>query len=68
MFKACIFLHHIGVEIMGKEYEPQGTFQHICVIAVSAAFLFFAVYGFISFFKKLLKKSELSETKIERIG
>ncbi|MBI4397670.1 MAG: hypothetical protein HY586_00920 [Candidatus Omnitrophica bacterium] len=58
MFKTLIFLHHIGIEIMGKEYEPEGVVQHVCLIVISSIFLFFTVYGFIAFMKKLFGKAK----------
>ncbi len=52
--QSIVFAHHIGVEIMGKEYEPHGVFQHTLCIVITALFFTFAIYGFVSFIKKFL--------------
>ncbi len=54
MFEDIAWAHHIGVEIMGHEYEPHGAFQHIMCVLITTAFFTFAVYGFRTFVRKLL--------------
>ena len=61
--QSAVFAHHIGVEIMGKEYEPHGAFQHALCIVITAAFVTFAVYGFVTFIKKFLPESS-PKTKV----
>ncbi len=45
---ATLLAHHIGVEIMGKEYEPQGFLQHAVVFGASIVFLGLAGVGFVT--------------------
>ena len=64
--QSVVFAHHVGVEIMGKEYEPQGVVQHVLCIVIVALFITFAVYGFVTFIKKFLpQKSRQSKTATE---
>ena len=56
--QSIVFAHHIGIEIMGREYEPQGVFQHIVLIVLTAGFFTFAIYGFVTFIKKFLPEEK----------
>ncbi len=38
-----LYAHHIAIEIMGTEYEPQGVIQH--VVLFSALTLLFGLAG-----------------------
>ena len=29
-----VFAHHMGLEILGREYSPHGVVEHVCVFAV----------------------------------
>lgn len=40
-----MFAHHIGVEILGREYSPETPMQHVVVGVVSLAVLALIVYG-----------------------
>ena len=50
---ASMFAHHIGVEIMGREYEPQGLLQHAVVFGASILFFGLAGVGFVTTFRWL---------------
>ncbi len=67
MFKNIVLAHHIGVEIMGHEYEPHGALQHILCIVITAVFFTFAVYGFKTFVRKFLpaRKEKLMASHAE---
>jgi|GEM_PF-4998093 len=28
-----LFAHHMGVELLGREFSPHGVVQHVCVFA-----------------------------------
>jgi len=61
-----ILLHHLSIEIMGREFSPQGFFQHSMVIVVTAGILSFATYGLISFVKKFLTENSKAIPEVSR--
>jgi hypothetical protein len=54
MMRSLLILHHISIEIMGKEMAPEGWGQHFALIVATSIFLAFALYGFVTFVKKFL--------------
>ena len=38
--------HHIGIEILGKEYEPHGVFQHAVAFGGMLVVIVLASIGF----------------------
>ena len=53
---ATLFAHHIGIEIMGREYEPQGTLQHILVFGASILLFGLAGVGFVTTFRRIAQR------------
>jgi hypothetical protein len=39
------FAHHMGVEILGREFSPHGVVEHICVFTALALILGTSAYG-----------------------
>jgi hypothetical protein len=40
-----LFAHHMAVELLGREFSPQGMVQHICVFAAMAFVMGTSAYG-----------------------
>jgi hypothetical protein len=40
-----LFAHHMAVELLGREFSPQGTVQHVCVFAALAFVVGTSAYG-----------------------
>ncbi len=40
-----IFAHHMAVELLGREFSPQGVVQHVCVFAAFALVAGTSAYG-----------------------
>lgn len=58
MLKGVILLHHISIEIMGKEFEPHGVIQHLMVAMITTGVLYFAAYGLVIFLKRVIGTKE----------
>jgi hypothetical protein len=39
------FAHHMAVELLGREFSPQGVAQHVCVFAALALIVGTSAYG-----------------------
>jgi hypothetical protein len=40
-----LLAHHVGVELLGREFSPQGVVQHVCVFAALGLILATSAYG-----------------------
>jgi hypothetical protein len=40
-----VFAHHLGVELLGREFSPHGLVQHICVFTALALVFSTSAYG-----------------------
>jgi hypothetical protein len=40
-----LFAHHMGVELLGREFSPHGVLQHVCVFAAAALIFGTSAYG-----------------------
>jgi hypothetical protein len=40
-----LFAHHVGVELLGREFSPHGVLQHVCVFAGLGLVLATSAYG-----------------------
>jgi hypothetical protein len=40
-----IFAHHMAVELLGREFSPEGVVQHVCVFAAFALVAGTSAYG-----------------------
>ncbi len=40
-----VFAHHMGVELLGREFSPHGVLQHVCVFAVLGLIAATSAYG-----------------------
>ena len=40
-----LFAHHIGVEIMGREFSPETPMEHFAVFSIGGVLLALLVYG-----------------------
>ena len=40
-----ILAHHVGVELLGREFSPHGVVQHVCVFAALGLLLATSAYG-----------------------
>jgi hypothetical protein len=40
-----LFGHHMGVEILGREFAPEGPVEHAVVFGLTAVFLSLMAYG-----------------------
>ncbi len=40
-----VFAHHMGVEILGREFSPHGVVQHVCTFAALGFLAATSVYG-----------------------
>jgi hypothetical protein len=40
-----LFAHHMGVELLGREFSPHGVVEHVCVFAVLALLMGTSAYG-----------------------
>ena len=50
---ATLLAHHVGIEIMGREYEPQGVLQHVIVFGASILLFGLAGIGFVVTFRRI---------------
>ncbi|MHC5540583.1 hypothetical protein ACYOEI_20370 [Singulisphaera rosea] len=57
-----LFAHHMGVELFGREYSPQTTFEHICVFAVLALLMTTSAVGTWTIASKLLGRDKMVNT------
>ena len=63
---ASLFAHHVGIEIMGKEYEPQGVFQHAVVFGATLAMVILAGIGFATVCKWVgERRRQASEQRVD---
>jgi hypothetical protein len=54
-----LFAHHIGVELLGREFSPHGVFQHVCTFAAVSFFLATSAYGCWTLFQKVLEAARV---------
>ena len=40
-----LFAHHMGVELLGREFSPHGVAQHVCVFAALALVFGTSAFG-----------------------
>jgi len=40
-----VFAHHMAVELLGREFSPHGTVEHVCVFAALALVFGTSAYG-----------------------
>ncbi len=40
-----LFAHHMGVELLGREFSPHGVVEHVCVFAMLALLMGTSAYG-----------------------
>jgi len=40
-----LFAHHIGVELLGREFSPETPFEHVCTFGIVGVMLALMVYG-----------------------
>jgi hypothetical protein len=40
-----LFAHHMGVELLGREFSPHGVLQHVCVFAALGLVAATSAYG-----------------------
>ena len=40
-----LFAHHVAVEILGREFSPHTTFEHICTFGAVGTVFALAAYG-----------------------
>ena len=40
-----VFAHHMAVELFGREFAPQGVFEHVCAFGVIGLLLATSAYG-----------------------
>jgi hypothetical protein len=48
------FAHHMAVELLGREFSPQGVVQHICVFAALGLIAGTSAYGMYALAAKAL--------------
>ena len=48
---ATLLAHHIGIEIMGHEFEPHGFWQHAVAFTGSLILLALAAIGLVTVFR-----------------
>ena len=55
--------HHIGIEVLGREYSPQTVFEHVCLFTITAFILGTSAYGTWTIARKLMaaRKLKLSQ-------
>lgn len=46
------FAHHMGVEILGREFSPHGVAQHVCTFAALGFLAATSAYGTWALFRK----------------
>ena len=46
------FLHHMGVELLGREFSPHGVVQHVCTFAALGFIAATSAYGTWSLYHK----------------
>jgi hypothetical protein len=40
-----VFAHHMAVELFGREFSPQGVFEHVCAFVVIGFLFATSAYG-----------------------
>jgi hypothetical protein len=40
-----LFAHHMAVELLGREFSPHGTLEHVCVFAALALIAGTSAFG-----------------------
>ena len=53
------FLHHVGVEILGREFSPHGVVQHVCTFGVLGFLAATSAYGTWTLFQKARESSRV---------
>jgi hypothetical protein len=47
-----LFAHHVGVELLGREFSPHGVVQHVCVFAALGLLFGTSAYGSWTLYQK----------------
>jgi hypothetical protein len=47
-----LFAHHMAVELLGREFSPHGTLEHVCVFAALGFIVGTSAYGTWALFQK----------------
>lgn len=63
MTEGIVFMHHMGIEIMGKEYAPEGFVEHAALALVVSVILFLAGYGLTRLVRDFLGRKMLGEVR-----
>jgi hypothetical protein len=50
-----LFAHHMGIELLGREFSPEGVVQHVCVFATLALLAGTSAYGTWTLASKILE-------------
>jgi hypothetical protein len=56
-----VFAHHMGVELLGREYSPHGLVQHLCVFAALGFVAATSAYGTWALATKLLERTRMTK-------
>jgi hypothetical protein len=55
--------HHIGIEVLGREYSPQTVFEHVCLFTITAFILGTSAYGTWTIARKLIDARRLKVSR-----
>jgi hypothetical protein len=53
--------HHMGVELLGREFSPHGVFQHVCVFAALGFVFATSAYGCFMLWRKAREGTEIRQ-------
>ncbi|GAC1466977.1 MAG: hypothetical protein NVSMB9_08070 [Isosphaeraceae bacterium] len=53
-----ILAHHMAVEILGREFAPQGVLQHVCTFAALGFLFTTSAYGTFLLFRKAYRAGQ----------
>lgn len=53
------FLHHMGVEILGREFSPHGVVEHVCTFAALGFVAATSAYGTWTLFRKVRESARV---------
>jgi hypothetical protein len=56
-----LFAHHMGVELLGREFSPHGVVQHVCVFAALAFIATTSAVGTWTLAQRLLERKKLNQ-------
>jgi hypothetical protein len=62
-----VFAHHMGVELLGREYSPHGLVQHLCVFAALGLIAATSAYGSWMLAVQLIERSRVKSPTEHRL-